>query len=154
MQRKTRTAAIPLTAGERSTLRQAAFGAVSLVSLAYPGAWSCTMETIAGAKVPTGATGIVGRVLSGTQKYDLGGSSTAEVADQVLAALGETVSTLAAKTPGQEGEFHRVVMTAVRQASSTTRRGETPAHTDMIAKIAPALGDGHPAVGVSRGEVI
>lgn len=153
MERKTRRAVIPLTAGEQSTLRQAAFGAVMLVSLANQGGGRARWGNIVGAKVLTDATGIVGRLLSGNQNYDLGWSSTAEVADQVLAALSETVSTLAGKATGQAGEFRRVVMTAVRQAPSRTRRGETPVHTDMIAKIAAALGDGHP-VGVSGGEVI
>lgn len=138
---KTSKTFIPLTDSEQSTLRKAAYGAVTLVSLAYPGTWSTTVENIAGAKVLNGATGIVGRVLSGKQKFDLKGSSTAEIADQVLPALSETIEALGAKAPTEVGEFRRAVMTAVRQAAATTRRGEIPAQADMIEKIDAALGE-------------
>ncbi|MFB7666350.1 hypothetical protein ACFC1R_20750 [Kitasatospora sp. NPDC056138] len=134
------TTYIPLTRDEQTTLKKAAFGAVTLLSLAYPGAWSTTKENVVGAKVLTGTTGIVGRVLSGKDKFDIKGRTTAEIADEVLTALTSTVATLDAKAPAETAEFRRAVTTAVRQAAASTRRGTSPAHTDMIAKITAALG--------------
>ncbi|WP_431040768.1 hypothetical protein ACQUSR_01915 [Streptomyces sp. P1-3] len=130
---------IPLTGDERLTLKKAAFGAVTLVSLAYPGAWSATKENIVGAKVLTGATGIVGRVLSGKAKFDLKGENTADIADEVLSALRATVATLDAKAPAETQEFRRAVTTAVQQAADSTGRGTSPAQADMITKITAAL---------------
>ncbi|MFJ4188223.1 hypothetical protein [Kitasatospora sp. NPDC089509] len=129
---------IPLTADEQTTLRKAAYGAVTLISLAYPGALSATRENIAGAKVLTGATGAVGRVLSGKGKFELNGKTTADIADEVLPALAQTVATLEAKAPQESTEFRRVVTTAVRQAAAATR-GPKPAQADMIDKITAAL---------------
>lgn len=130
---------IPLTDAEQATLRTAAYGAVTLVSMAYPGLWSSPYQNVAGAKVLTGATGITGRVLSAKQKVDFDGSSTAEIAEQVLAALGDTVHTLQAKAPQEVAEFRRAVMSAVRQAAASSRRGEIPAETEMIQKIEATL---------------
>ncbi len=135
---KTDSTLIPLTRSEQVTLRTAAYGAVILISLALPGVVSATRQNVTGAKILTGATGIVGRVLSGKGKFYLKGASAAEIADQVLPALGETVETLAAKAPAEVGEFRRAVLTAVRQAAATGR-GAGPAHNDMIDKIQAAL---------------
>lgn len=131
---------IPLTSDEQTALKKAAYGAVTLVSLAYPGAWSSAKENIVGAKVLTGATGIVGRILAGKDKFDIGGKTTADIADEVLAALRSTVTALAAKAPAETDEFRRVVTTAVQQAAASTRGGVNLAQADMIGKITNALG--------------
>ncbi|MEV5508696.1 hypothetical protein [Streptomyces orinoci] len=130
---------MPLTSEEQITLKKAAYGAVTLVSLAYPGAWSSTKENVVGAKVLTGATGAVGRILSGKDKFRLDGKNTADIADEVLPALTATVAALQIKSPAETEEFRRAVTTAVRQAAASTKGGASPAQTDMIAKITAAL---------------
>ncbi len=130
---------IPLSSEEQSTLKTAAFGAVTLLSVAYPGARSSAKENMVGGKVLTGATGIVGHILVGKAKFNLKGKSTADIAERVLPALAATVATLDAKAPQETQEFRRVVTTAIRQAAQSTKRGPSPAQTDMISKITAAL---------------
>jgi len=134
------TPTTPLTGAEQAELRTAAYGAVTLISLAYPGALSSTRQNVAGAKVLTGATGMIGRVLAANGKVDLKGSSTAEVAEKVLPALTASVATLSAKAPADVAEFRRIVLTASEQAASTGS-GPTRAHLEMLDKINAALGE-------------
>jgi hypothetical protein len=54
-----------LTEQDRDLIRTAAYGAVTLVACAYPGAISTTKASIAGARVLTGATGQAGKALAG-----------------------------------------------------------------------------------------
>jgi hypothetical protein len=130
---------IPLTDDEQTTLRTAAYGAVTLVSMAYPGVWSSTRVNVVGSKVLTGSTGTVGRVLSGKGKVDLKGGTTADIAETVLAAVKATLTTLRAKDPAAAAEFQRAVTTAVRQAAASARKGTSPAQVDMIDKITAAF---------------
>ena len=131
--------AATLTPDEQATLRKAAFGAVTLVSIAYPGAVSTARENIAGAKVLTGATGLTGQILSGKDKVNLTGRSAAEIAHEVLPALTATVAALDATDPAEADNFRTIVTTAVEQAAATGS-GPNPAQTLMIDKIKAALG--------------
>jgi hypothetical protein len=128
-----------LTPDEQATLRKAAFGAVTLVSIAYPGAVSTARENIAGAKVLTGATGLTGEILSGKDKVKLTGRSAAEIADEVLPALSATAAALDATDPAEADNFRTIVTTAAEQAAATGP-GPNPAQTLMIGKIKAALG--------------
>ena len=128
---------IALTGDEQSTLRTAAFGAVTLLSMTRPGPISSTRQNMAGATALTSATGMVGHILATREKIVLKGT-TAEVADQVLPALTQAVAILDTKAPAETTEFQRTVTTAVQQAISATR-GPDQAQHDMAAKIAAAL---------------
>jgi hypothetical protein len=128
----------PLTRDEQLRLKKAAFGAVQLLSLAYPGALSTTRENMVGAKVLVGATGVVGQILASKDKVPIKGT-TAEVAAVVLPALRSTVVTLETKAPDETQEFRRVVTAAVKQAAEATEQGPRPVHIDMISKITDAL---------------
>jgi hypothetical protein len=128
-----------LTPDEQATLRKAAFGAVTLVSIAYPGAVSTARENIAGAKVLTGATGLTGEILSGKDKVKLTGRSAAEIANEVLPALSATVAALHPIDPAEADNFRTIVTTAAQQAAATGS-GPNPAQTLMIDKIQTALG--------------
>jgi hypothetical protein len=128
-----------LTPDEQATLRKAAFGAVTLVSIAYPGAVSTARENIAGAKVLTGATGLTGEILSGKDKVKLTGRAAAEIANEVLPALSATVAALDPTDPAEADNFRTIVTTAAQQAAATGS-GPNPAQTLMIDKIQAALG--------------
>jgi len=128
-----------LTPDEQATMRKAAYGAVTLVSVAYPGPVSTARENIAGARVLTGATGLTGKILSGKGKVKLAGRSAAEIADEVLPALSATTAILDATDPAESGNFRAVVTTAVEQAAATGS-GPNPAQALMLDKIKSALG--------------
>lgn len=125
-----------LSAQERETIKTAAYGAVTLVSIAYPGAISTTKANIVGAKVLTGATGVVGEVLSGKDKVKVDGKSTAEIAATVLPALSASVDILRAKAPDEVDSFRRIVMIAVDQSVAPN---PNPAQAEMISKVKAAL---------------
>jgi len=130
-------ASITLTSDEQSTLRTAAYGAVTLLSMTRPGPISSTRQNMAGALSLTSATGLVGRILSAKEKIALKGT-TAEVADQVLPALTQAVAILDTKAPAETAEFQRAVTTAVQQAIAATS-DPNPAQDDMATKITAAL---------------
>ncbi|MET0425241.1 MAG: hypothetical protein ABW046_15265 [Actinoplanes sp.] len=123
---------------ERVALQKAAYGAVLLVSLAYPGTVSTTKINVVGAKVLSGATGEVGRALAGKIEADLPKGSAADVADEVLPALRESVAVLLRSAPDEVENFRRTVTVAVEQAASSS--GSNAATDEMITKVKDALG--------------
>jgi hypothetical protein len=127
---------------DKQTIRTAAYGAIVLVSLAYPGAISSAKSNIVGAKILTGATGVVGDVLSAKGKPEIRGGSTAEIARVVLPALSNAVATLEDKVPEEVGEFRKIVLVAAEQAAESTGGGTNAAEREMIEKIKAALGAG------------
>jgi hypothetical protein len=129
-----------LSPDEQQMLRTAAFGAVQLYSVAYPGLISTARQNIAGAKVLSSSTGPIGQLLAGKNEVRLQGSA-ADVAAIVLPALSQTVSTLSAKEPEQLHEFRRIVSTALRQAADVTG-GANPAQQEMLERINTALHSG------------
>lgn len=131
------TVSVPLTSDEQIILKKAAYGAVNLLAIAYPGPIATTKANMAGAMVLANATGAVGQVLAGKEKIHYTGRTTAEIADEVLPALTRTVAILRAKAPAEVDEFRRAVTTAVNQAAASV--SEMPARSDMVAKITAAL---------------
>jgi hypothetical protein len=124
---------------ENQTIRTAAYGAVVLVSIAYPGMVSTARANVVGAKILTGATGVVGEILSAKGDPKVNGRSTAEIADKTFAALARAVEILSAKVPDEVEDFRRIVTIAVEQAAEATGGGATPAEREMISKIKRAL---------------
>jgi hypothetical protein len=127
-----------LSQQETQTLRTAAFGAVMLVSVAYPGAVSTTKINIVGARVLSGGTGLVGKVLSGKVDPKLPKGTAADVALVALPALRESVSILEQRAPEEVENFRRLVSNAVDQGASSA--GLNPATADMIVKVKEAMG--------------
>jgi hypothetical protein len=99
---------------------------------------SATRENIAGSKALTGATGLVGTILAGKDKFTIKGRTAAEVADEVLPALTSTVKLLEDQDPGEADNFRSTVTIAVRQAVDATH-GPSPAQSAMIDKIHAVL---------------
>jgi hypothetical protein len=104
-----------LTEQDRDLIRTAAYGAVTLVACAYPGAISTTKASIAGAKVLTG------------------------IADVVLPALTGAMGVLKDKEPSEADDFRRIVTIAVKQAAQSSGGGINAAEQEMISKITRAL---------------
>ncbi|MFE4632216.1 hypothetical protein ACFRJ1_02395 [Streptomyces sp. NPDC056773] len=129
-----------LTDSEKLTLQTAAHGVVSLMAAADPGLISSTRAGIAGGKALSSATGLVGRVMSEKLKgMELGGNSTADIADQTFAALADSMALLKAKAPA-EAENFRDAIAVVMEAASRAHKGQAgPVEASMINKITAAL---------------
>ncbi|MEV0480169.1 hypothetical protein AB0I69_06040 [Streptomyces sp. NPDC050508] len=140
MSKNTENTAPALTADEKLTLQTAAHGVVSLMAAADPGPISSTRSGMAGGKALSSATGLVGHVLAEKPKgLDLGGSSTAGLADRVFTALADSVTLLKAKAPAEVENFRATIATITDAASRAHKGGAGPAETAMIRKITAAL---------------
>ncbi|MCC3332711.1 hypothetical protein [Nocardia abscessus] len=127
---------ITLTDQDKSTLRTAAYGAVSLMAASGAPHKGISHGSIA----LTSATGLVGHVLSAKSKdIHLPGKSVAELADRVLPSLTAAMSLLGKQHPGEAANFRDTVLVAV-EAAAGPRKGETsPAVAAMARKITAAL---------------
>ncbi|GAT67794.1 hypothetical protein PS9374_03453 [Planomonospora sphaerica] len=130
---------ITLTDQDKSTLRTAAYGAVSLLAAADAAGRPHKVAT-EGSIALTSATGLVGHVLTEkTRDINLSGRSTAALADHVLPALTAAVSLLRRQAPAEADNFRRTVIVAV-EAATRSRKGEpSPTMAEMARKITEAL---------------
>ncbi|WP_433732836.1 hypothetical protein ACQP0C_11035 [Nocardia sp. CA-129566] len=130
------TVTIILTDQDKSTLRTAAYGAVSLLAAAGAPHKGSTQASI----VLTSATGLVGHVLAAKSKdIHLQGKSVAELADQVLPALTAAMSLLGQQDPGEADNFRDTVLVAVEAAARSGKGEPSPAVAAMARKITAAL---------------
>ncbi|MER7176170.1 hypothetical protein [Streptomyces mesophilus] len=128
-----------LDAKDKLALRNAAYGAVTLMAAAA-GADSPHKVATQGSIALTSATGLVGHVLAEkSQVGDLSGKSAAEIADRVLPALTQAMELLKERVPEEAENFRGTVLVAV-EASARTGKGEPqPTLTAMSQKITQAL---------------
>ncbi|WP_280293860.1 hypothetical protein [Nocardia abscessus] len=128
-----------LTDQDKSTLRTAAYGAVSLMAAADATGKPHRVATN-GSIALSSATGLVGHVLAAKSKdIHLNGKSVAELADQVLPALTAAMSLLAKQDRAEADNFRSTVLVAVG-AATRTHQGETsPTLAEMTRKITAAL---------------
>ena len=126
-----------LTDEDKATLKTAAHGAVTLVSVAYPqmGAHSPGKIASAGARVLSGATGLTGQVINSKPYPKLPSGSTADMAAAVLPALTDSMGILRKKAPGEVDNFRRIVEIAVAQGADD----DNAAQAEMISKVKAAL---------------
>ncbi|WP_433722009.1 hypothetical protein ACQP0C_20245 [Nocardia sp. CA-129566] len=130
------TVTITLTDQDKSTLRTAAYGAVSLLAAAGAPHKGSTQASI----VLTSATGLVGHVLTAKSKdIHLQGKSVAELADQVLPALTAAMALLGQQHPGEADNFRDTVLLAVEAAARSGKGEPSPAVAAMARKITAAL---------------
>ncbi|GAA3263257.1 serine hydrolase domain-containing protein [Nonomuraea helvata] len=129
---------ITLSDQDKSTLRTAAYGAVSLMAAA--GAAGKPHKTAANGSIALGsATGLVGHVLAEYPKgKDLTGRSVAEIADRVLPALTAAMKLLKKQDPAEADNFRSTVLVAVETAQIHQGR-PSPATAEMARKITTAL---------------
>ncbi|GAA3187273.1 serine hydrolase domain-containing protein [Nonomuraea roseoviolacea] len=130
---------LTLSDQDKSTLRIAAYGAVSLMAAAGAAGRPHRIATD-GAVALASATGLVGHVLAVKAKdIALKGESTAELADQVLPALTAAMSLLTERDPAEAGDFRRTVLVAVEAAARPGQGEPSPTMTEMARKITEAL---------------
>ncbi|MFD0366297.1 hypothetical protein ACFQZZ_33095 [Nocardia sp. GCM10030253] len=127
---------IALTDQDKSILRTAAYGAVSLLAAAGAPHKAVTHASI----VLTSATGLVGHVLAAKSRdIHLQGKSVAELADRVLPSLTAAMGVLGERCPGEVDNFRDTVLVAVEAATGPGKGEPSPAVAVMARKIAAAL---------------
>jgi hypothetical protein len=130
---------INLTAQDKSTIRTAAFGAVTLLSFAGI-AGSAHKVATEGSLAYASATGEVGHVLASKKNdFNVKGKSAAEIADYVLPALSESVALLKAQDEAEAENFRTTVAIAVEAANRAHKGAPSPVMAEMTRKITEAL---------------
>ena len=129
-----------LTDSERQVLRTAAFGAVMLVSLAFPTPFATTKVNVVGAMVLTGATGLAGDALAGRGDPQLPAGTAAEIGRVVFPALAEAIALLQKRDETEVQNFRGVVIAAIEQGAAASYGGIKPSHAAMIEKIKETIG--------------
>ncbi|MGW0245261.1 hypothetical protein ACWDYH_01325 [Nocardia goodfellowii] len=130
---------ITLTTQDKTTLRTAAYGAVSLMAAADITGKPHKTAT-EGSIALYSATGLVGHVLAAKSKdIKLQGKSAAELADQVLPALTAAMSLLGQQDPTEAANFRNTVLVAISAATRPHQGPTSPTLTEMSRKITAAL---------------
>ncbi|MEV6068389.1 hypothetical protein AB0L82_17695 [Nocardia sp. NPDC052001] len=130
----TTIATVTLTDQDKSVLRSAAYGAVSL--LAAAGAKGNAQASIA----LTSATGVVGHVLSAKSRdIVLPGKTVAEFAEHVFPNLTAAMAILERQSPAEADNFRSTVLVAVEAAVHSRKGAPSPVVNAMARKIADAL---------------
>jgi hypothetical protein len=132
------TATAALTDQDKTTIRIAAYGAITLLTAAGAAGNKPSKIAANGSIALGSATGMVGHVLADYPKTrDLNGKTVAAIADKVLPALTAAMTILKAQAPSEAANFRHTVITAIESAIHHGR--PTPVMTDMIRKITAAL---------------
>jgi D-alanyl-D-alanine carboxypeptidase len=139
---------VTLSDQDKSTLRTAAYGAVSLMAAATG---SPHKAATAASIALTSATGLVGHVLAAKAKdIDLKGKTVAELADRVLPALTAAMNLLGRQAPAEAGNFRSTILLALEAAQAHPDKPSTTT-AEMARKITAALA--MPAAGQERAEL-
>ncbi|MEV0403842.1 serine hydrolase domain-containing protein [Actinoallomurus sp. NPDC050550] len=130
---------ITLSGQDKSTLRTAAYGALSLMAAAT----SSPRRAAANASISlTSATGLVGHVLAANAKdIELKGKTVAELADRVLPALTAAMNLLGEQAPAEADNFRSTVLLAIEAAQVHLDKPSTTT-AEMARKITAALDAG------------
>jgi hypothetical protein len=130
---------VNLTAQDQTTIRTAAFGAVTLMSFAGISGSAHRVATD-GTLSYASATGAVGHVLASKKNdFKLHAKSAAALADQVLPALTASVHLLEAQDAEEAANFRSTVITAIEAATRAHKGGPSATMTAMAQKITEAL---------------
>lgn len=132
---------------DKSTLRTAAYGAVSLMAAASSPHKAATNGSVIAL---TSATGLVGHVLAAkANDIDLKGKTVAELADQVLPALTTGMNLLRKQAPAEADNFRGTIVLAL-EAAQAHQSNPNPTMAEMARKITAAL-DAAGMAGVGSG---
>src|SRR4029079_3873576 len=104
------------TDSEKQQLRNAAFGAVFLVSHAEPGTMDMIKESMAASKSFAQASGDLQSVFRGMSMPKIPKGNQADVEAGVLSQLSNSVATIGAKAPQDVDPYRRIVMDACNNA--------------------------------------
>ncbi|MEV4177198.1 serine hydrolase domain-containing protein [Nonomuraea sp. NPDC049709] len=131
---------IPLSDQDKSTLRTAAYGAVSLMAAATGSPRKAATKATTKATIAlTSATGLVGHVLAANaEDIELQGKTVAELADQVLPALTAAMNLLGGQAPAEAGNFRGTILLAIEAAQARPDQAGTTTAA-MARKITAAL---------------
>ncbi|MFF7452968.1 hypothetical protein [Kitasatospora sp. NPDC008115] len=131
--------ALTLTDQDKSTLRTAAYGAVSLLAAADAAGSPHRIATNGSIALAT-ATGPVGHVLAEKSAVNgLDGRTVAELADHVLPALTAAATLLDAQDPAEADNFRGIVNIALTTATRSRKGEPSPAMAEMTRRINEAL---------------
>lgn len=122
---------------EKSTLRNAAFGAMMLVSAADPGFFAMFKESMAGAKALAAAPPDLQALFKGGGMPSM--PKGAQVESTVLGQLQQATAILQAKAP-QDLQSYRDVITAACDQVANASQGVAESETAVIGKIRAAVG--------------
>jgi len=126
---------------ERGTLRDAAFGAMMLVSQADPGFFAMFKESMAGAKVLAAAPPDLQQLFKGGGMPSVPKGAGAEVESAALGKLQQATAILQAKAPQDLPAYRDVIAAACDQVAQASG-GVKDAETAMITKVKAAAGIG------------
>ncbi|WP_433250737.1 hypothetical protein ACQPYK_04680 [Streptosporangium sp. CA-135522] len=131
---------VTLSDQDKSTLRTAAYGAVSLMAAAgaagKPGAHRIATD---GSIALNSATGLVGRVLAEKSRdIILDGKSVADLADTVLPMLTAAMGLLK-QDPAEAENFRSTVIVAIETGAQIHKGEPSPVLAEMTRKITAAL---------------
>jgi D-alanyl-D-alanine carboxypeptidase len=130
---------ITLTDQDKTTLRTAAYGAVTLLAAAGAAAGKPHKIATHGSIALGSATGLVGHVLATYPKgKDLDGKSVAEIADHVLPALTAAMNLLGTQSPAEADNFRDTILVAI-DAAQAHQSQPSPTTAAMTRKITEAL---------------
>jgi D-alanyl-D-alanine carboxypeptidase len=149
---------VALSDQDKSILRTAAYGAVSLMVATGSPRRAATNGSVVAL---TSATGLVGHVLAAkaAKDVDLKGKTVAELADQVLPALTAAMNLLTEQDPAEANNFRGTILLAL-EAAQTQQSNPNLTMAEMARKITAALdaagmatADGRAVAGPDRPEL-
>lgn len=124
---------------EKQTLRNAAYGAVFLVSNAEPGMFDMIKESFAASKSFAQASGDMQGVFRGMSMPSIPKGNPADLEPGVLSELSNSVKTLEQKAPDDADAYRHIVIDACTNAAQAAK-GVSAAETEMLGKVTAALG--------------
>lgn len=126
------------TDAERDTVRNAAFGAIALVSKADPGFFSSFKESLAGSKALASGPKEITEILRGGGLPTPPKGDPAEQEQAVMSGLTQAVGILDAKADGSAQAFKGVILEAA-QAVADASDGVSPEEQAVLDKVRAAL---------------
>lgn len=125
---------VTLNDQDKATLRNAAYGAVSLMAAADRAPHKASTN---GTIALSSATGLVGHVLSAKSRdIQLKGKTVADLADQVLPTLTAAMTLLREQDPAEADNFRATIQVAIESAAGAE---PSPTSAEMARKITSAL---------------
>ncbi len=121
---------------DKATIRRAAFGAISLVSIAQPGFFDMFKESLAGSKVFAKAPPHIRELLSGGLTMPPTGSKE-QVEAEILAELTTSTQILSANPEDLDG-FRDVVLDACQQVAEAAK-DVSPEEESVIQRVRDAV---------------
>jgi GNAT superfamily N-acetyltransferase len=132
--------AVSLSDEEKSTIRNAAFGAVYLVSNADPGVFAMIKESFAASAALAKTPGPVGELLTHGGLPSVPKVAPAELEAQVLPELSAAVALLREKEPAEVAAFRTAVTEACDKVAEASK-GVSAAETAVLERIKAVLAE-------------